>query len=630
MCGKLVTFPVALGEIILPNHARSHICFKWIFRKMATAPQEMKVKTLQGDMIAVEVVPTNTVKELRAMLLESKECECPIERQLLRVEVLTAGLLVDDDQTVESAGLLCPESDVTVVYARREVEAATKESIHEGGPKGVIVPSHVTEIASAAFQYDEEILMVTIPESVTSIGANAFDGCGSLARIALPESLTIIEPCAFADCVSLESVIIPDSVIVVGAGAFVGCKALKHITLPRSLASISGNTFELCDSLTSIAVPDSVRVIEACAFFHCRSLKRVAMSYSVEQIGASAFENCESLANVHIPGSVTIIGKLAFAECRSLSEVSISGSVQTIGDYAFRDCDSLERLLVDEGVLVIGHGAFTGCRSLTNIWISESLRCNVEGAFERDVLQNITLFRDNIYGLMQRPFTIRRHAGRHGFTRWDGSPVTLLAAERLGRKCPGCCAWLKNVPTYRGGWYFCRFVYLFILICISVHIDLYTSFGGNSFFFCGAVAGWLRGSEVRETWGRDSFCDLPEKRFYFVFELDVLYTWTSLTYIYHHQSINITEKNKQTLGISLIDSTILMCLLLWYQVILGCPSKRRSSRYIVSPDKLHHTTLHLAGQKSRCRFLTSSWVKLTSYLIGNLIHSWVMWCVASE
>ena len=234
---------------------------------MATAPQEMKVKTLQGDMIAVEVVPTNTVKELRAMLLESKECEGPIERQLLRVEVLTAGLLVDDDQTVESAGPLCPESDVTVVYARREVEAATKESIHEGGPKGVIVPSHVTEIASAAFQYDEEILTVTLPESVTSIGANAFDGCGSLAHIALPESLTIIEPCAFADCVSLKSVIIPDSVIVVGAGAFVGCKALKHITPPRSLASISGNAFEGCDSLTSIAVPDSVRVTEACAFF---------------------------------------------------------------------------------------------------------------------------------------------------------------------------------------------------------------------------------------------------------------------------------------------------------------------------------------------------------------------------
>ena len=100
------------------------------FSQMATAPQEMKVKTLEGEMLAVEVVPTNTVKELRAMLLESKHCEDPIERQLLRVEVLTAGLLIDDDQTVESAGLSCAESDVTVVYARREVEAATKESIH--------------------------------------------------------------------------------------------------------------------------------------------------------------------------------------------------------------------------------------------------------------------------------------------------------------------------------------------------------------------------------------------------------------------------------------------------------------------------------------------------------------------
>ena len=69
---------------------------------MATAPQKMKVKTLEGETLAIEVLPTNTVKELRAMLLESKRCEDSIERQLLRVEVLTAGLLIDDDQTVES------------------------------------------------------------------------------------------------------------------------------------------------------------------------------------------------------------------------------------------------------------------------------------------------------------------------------------------------------------------------------------------------------------------------------------------------------------------------------------------------------------------------------------------------
>ena len=48
----------------------------------------MKVKTLQDEMISVTVVPANTVKELRGMLLEGKECEDPIERALLRVEVL--------------------------------------------------------------------------------------------------------------------------------------------------------------------------------------------------------------------------------------------------------------------------------------------------------------------------------------------------------------------------------------------------------------------------------------------------------------------------------------------------------------------------------------------------------------
>ena len=294
----------------------------------------MKVKTLQGEMISVTVVPANTVKELRAMLLEGKECEDPIERALLRVEVLTGGLLLDDDLTVESAGLLRPESDAMVVYNRRVVEAGTKESIQEGGPQGVIVPSHVTKIAPEAFRGCDEILTVTIPESVTSIGASAFQGCAKLARIALPETLTIIEPCAFAYCVSLQNVKVPDSVTVVGEAAFVGCQALTHITLPRSLTSISESTFETCNNLASIAIPDSVKKIENMAFYHCRSLEKVVMSLCVEEIGEWAFHVCDALENIHIPESVTIIGSQAFAECivlcprsRSLGRFKSSGTM---------------------------------------------------------------------------------------------------------------------------------------------------------------------------------------------------------------------------------------------------------------------------------------------------------------
>ena len=280
-----------LGQIIRLNHGCSYIGFRYFFCKNGHSATKNESQTLEGEMLAVEVAPTNTVKELRAMLLESRRCEDSIERQLLRVEVLTAGLLIDDDQTVESAGLLCAESDVTVVYARREVEAATKEGIHEEGPLGVIVPSHVTEIKNLAFADCQQVLRVTVPESVTSIGENAFAGCQSLARITLPESLTVIEPCAFLQCTSLESVTIPESVTSIGDSAFAECTSLKHITLPKSLISISSTTFEGCEGLTSIVIPGSVKFIEESAFFRCYSLESVTLPDSVEEIGSRHLKN---------------------------------------------------------------------------------------------------------------------------------------------------------------------------------------------------------------------------------------------------------------------------------------------------------------------------------------------------
>ena len=183
------------------------------FSKMVTVRHEMKVKTLEGETLAFDAVATNTVEELKAMLFESKHCEDWIERRLLRVKVLVDGLLLDDDQTLEPAGLLCAETDVTVIYTRREVEAATREDIHEEeGLLRVIVPSHVAELVTGAFQGYNQVLTVTIPESVTTIGRSAFEGREDLESITLPESPTIIEPYAFAYCTRLKSVTLPKSI----------------------------------------------------------------------------------------------------------------------------------------------------------------------------------------------------------------------------------------------------------------------------------------------------------------------------------------------------------------------------------------------------------------------------------
>ena len=137
-------------------------------------PQELKVKTLDGGDLSVEVMLTSAIQELKTILRERKHCEDPIERQILKVKVLAAGLLVDDDQTLESAGLLHDESKVTVIYCRNEVEAATKKAILAEGQLQVNIPSSLTEIPARAFEDSNQVVKVAIPELVTAIGYQAF------------------------------------------------------------------------------------------------------------------------------------------------------------------------------------------------------------------------------------------------------------------------------------------------------------------------------------------------------------------------------------------------------------------------------------------------------------------------
>ena len=136
------------------------------------APCEVKVKTLEGGDLTVKVLPTNTVKELKAMLLERKHCEDEVERKILKVKVLVDhALLEDDDQTLESAWLLHAGSEATVIYSRNEVESGELETYEEDLFVQVNIPSSFTEIPERAFQDQFRVVKVVIPESVTLIEA---------------------------------------------------------------------------------------------------------------------------------------------------------------------------------------------------------------------------------------------------------------------------------------------------------------------------------------------------------------------------------------------------------------------------------------------------------------------------
>ena len=141
---------------------------------MAAMTHELKLKTLEGGDLTIEITSTSTIQELKAILHQRKDCEDPIEREILKVEVLVDGLLLDDDQTLESAGLAHSESEVIVIYQRNEVKAATKETIHKKGLLQVNIPSSLAEIPAEAFQKCNQVVRVSIPESVTAIGDIAF------------------------------------------------------------------------------------------------------------------------------------------------------------------------------------------------------------------------------------------------------------------------------------------------------------------------------------------------------------------------------------------------------------------------------------------------------------------------
>ena len=402
-------FPSCDGGIDEPTEERwTKYLREMIARHLLQGPRELQVATLEGERLTFDVFPTDTLKDLKVMLIARKHREDLTERRLCCVQLVLADktLLVDDDHTLESAGLMCAEEDdVMVMYARREKEAATGEHVREiKNFIHVTIPSGVREIDHLAFELCKNVLTMTIPESVTTIHQEAFIKCYNLRRITLPESLTIIGPSAFWRCMSLKSVTVPESLKFIGAGAFGKCESLQNIALGGSLKMISSETFEGCKSLTSITIPASVGFIGAAAFQDCVSLENISICGPLTRISRDTFKGCASLTHMAIPASVTVIGQSAFQGCLSLEKVIMPECVTVIGNDAFRNCEVLSEITIPWRVLTIGVGAFRGCTSLRSIYMHASLGYDAEEAFDEDVLTDITLFDDDGSGPIHTPF----------------------------------------------------------------------------------------------------------------------------------------------------------------------------------------------------------------------------------
>ena len=231
---------------------------------------ELKVITLRGDVLALDVTTIRTVRQLKARLLEQFPCEDPIEQKIRRATVFQGNSLLNGAQTLNEVGLDA-ESEVSVVYTSHKLEAASKHDVHLRGFFAYEYSSRCdggSNIQQNAFTACISLKDINIPDSVTSIGDFALNGIRSFKSSNIPDAVTSIEYCAYAECVSLESIDIPDSVTSIESGAFAECVSLESVNMPDSVTGIGDSAFSGRRSLKSINIP-SVIEIEGDAFIGC-------------------------------------------------------------------------------------------------------------------------------------------------------------------------------------------------------------------------------------------------------------------------------------------------------------------------------------------------------------------------
>lgn len=202
------------------------------------------------------------------------------------------------------------------------------------------IPSNVTSIGTASFQFCSKLNSVTMPSSVTSIGEYAFDGCPIETLNVDNEKFCSAE--FFGK--NLKEIVIGNSVTSIGQGAFSYCSNLSSVTIPSSVKNIGQCAFYWCESLQSVNLPEGITKIELGAFSECRSLSSVDIPDGVTSIEEDAFYNC-ALTSIVIPENVTTICKRAFVGCKNLNDVvNLSNTPQTISREVFEVYSNLHVL----------------------------------------------------------------------------------------------------------------------------------------------------------------------------------------------------------------------------------------------------------------------------------------------
>ena len=288
------------------------------------------------------------------------------------------------------------------------------------GCKSTKIPSSVTSIGSAAFQFCEGLTSITIPEGVTSIGESAFEGCSGLTSIEIPSSVTSIGNYAFVDCIGLKDVYYTGTqeqwnAISFGNGGDASDVFViydedldENISIPFTLhcnssesapsASPSPKPSEqpsVAPSATPSekpsAAPSAAPSVtpEADVPAAGTTLKeKTGREYKVTKSDSSKGKPSVTITKlsakdkkakkVTIPKTVTVdnveyqvtgIAAKAFKNSKKLQSIIIPDTITEIGAGSFEGCKNLKSVTIGKNVTSIGKNAFKNCKNLKKITV---------------------------------------------------------------------------------------------------------------------------------------------------------------------------------------------------------------------------------------------------------------------
>ena len=206
------------------------------------------------------------------------------------------------------------------------------------------VPTNVTIIVSASFEYASGITSVAIGTNVNSIGLLAFYDCQNLTGITVDPASPFYS--------SLNGVLFDKNKTLL---VQYPCAVAGFYVMPNTVTDVGDGAFGDAFNLTGVVMASGVTNIGQQAFYSCQNLASATLGSHLVTVGASAFFLCKSLSSLIFPPTVASIGSFAFGGCQNLSSVCFEGNQPLDGGSIFTFDHALSTILHVNGTTGSGN-----------------------------------------------------------------------------------------------------------------------------------------------------------------------------------------------------------------------------------------------------------------------------------